>query len=241
MTYCKSCGVELEATMKFCPLCGKHITDETLESEELHPSIKSKQEGRMLSDFKELTPVQRRKLFWQLSGIILISGMMATFIIDLIINQSLTWSKYSMSACLILFINITMIVFFKKKIILALIGCFISTSILLVLFDMFNKNIGWGTKLGVPLVFSFYLVVYLLISLVKKTKQRGINLIAYFLIAASVLNISVEGIISLQVHNQLSLQWSVITLVSVLPVAAILLFIHYRLRKRTDLKRFFHI
>ncbi len=241
MTYCKTCGVELETTMKFCPLCGKHITDKTLEKEEHLPLKETKQEERILSDFREFTPVQRRKLFWQLSGIILISGMMVTFIIDLIINQSITWSKYSMSACLVLFINITMFVFSRKKIILSLIGCFISTSILLVLFDMFNKNIGWGTKLGIPLVFSFYLVVFLLISLVKRSKQRGINLIAYFLIAASILNLSIEGIISLQVHKQLSFQWSVITLVSVLPVSAILLFIHYRLRKGTDLKRFFHI
>lgn len=241
MTYCKTCGVELETSMKFCPLCGKHIADERLEKEEHISLIETKQEERILSDFKELSPAQRRKLFWQLSGIILISGMLVTFIIDLIINQSITWSKYSMSTCLALFVNITMIVFFKKKIILSLIGCFISTSILLVLFDMFNKNIGWGTQLGVPLVFSFYLVVFLLISIVKRSKQRGINLIAYFLIAASILSISIEGIISLQVLKHLSLQWSVITLVSVMPVSAILLFIHYRLRKGTDLKRFFHI
>ena len=241
MTYCKTCGVELEKTMKFCPLCGKHITDKTHEKEEHLPLEETKQEERILSDFKELTPVQRRKLFWQLSGIILISGMLVTFIIDLIINQSITWSQYSMSTCLALFINITMIVFFNKRIILSLIGCFISTSILLILFDMFNKNIGWGTQLGIPLVFSFYLVVFLLISLVKRSKQRGINLIAYFLIAASILSLSVDGIISLQVHKQLNLQWSVIALVSVIPVSAILLFIHYRLRKGTDLKRFFHI
>jgi hypothetical protein len=227
--------------MKFCPLCGKHISDVLPGKEEHFPYIETRQEERILSDFKELTPVQRRKLFWQLSGIILISGMMVTFIIDLIINQSITWSKYSMSACLALFINISMIVFFKKKIILSLIGCFISTSILLVLFDMFNKNIGWGTKLGTPLVFSFYLVIFVLISIVRRSKQRGINLIAYFLIAASILTLSVEGIISLQVDKQLNFQWSVITLVSVLSVAAILLFIHYRLRKGTDLKRFFHI
>ena len=146
-----------------------------------------------------------------------------------------------MSACLVLFINITLIIFLKRKIVIALTGNFISTSILLVLFDVFNKNIGWGTKLGIPLVLSFYLVLFVLISLVRISKQRGINLIAYFLLAAGILSLSVEGIISLQVNNLLKFQWSVIALVSVLPVSAILLFIHYRLKKGTDLKRFFHI
>lgn len=241
MTYCKTCGVELEITMKFCPLCGEHIRDETLEKEGHLPMQETKQEERLLSDFKELTPVQRRKLFWQLSGIILISGMIVTFIINLIINQSITWSKFSMSACLILFINITLLVFSRKKIILSLIGCFISTSILLVLFDMFNKNIGWASKLGIPLVFAFYLVVFVLISLVRMSKQRGINLIAYFLIASGILSLCIEGIISLQINNMLSFHWSIIALSSVLSVSVILLFIHYRLRKGTDLKRFFHI
>lgn len=241
MNLCNNCGVELEQKMRFCPLCGKHITDETPEDQEYIQFQKTKQEEQLMSDFEELTPTQKRKLFWQLSGLILISGMIVTFIIDLIINRDITWSKYSISACLALFLIITMIVFLKRKIVISLTGSSITTSILMVLFDVFNKNIGWGTKLGIPMVFSFYLVVFVLISLVRRSKQRGINLIAYFLIASGILSLCVEGIISLQINSKLSFQWSVIALVSVLPISAMLLFIHYRLRKATDLKRFFHI
>lgn len=227
--------------MFFCPLCGKHISDETTELKDYIQFQKTRQDERLLSDFKELTPIQRQRLFWQLSALILISGMIVTFIIDLIINKNISWSKYSMSTCLALFLIITFIVFLKRKLLVALIGSFITTSVLMVLFDTFNKNIGWGTKLGIPLVFSFYLVVFVLISLVRRSKQRGINLIAYFLIASGILSLCVEGIISLQIKNSLDFQWSVIALVSVLSVSAILLFIHYRLRRGTDLKRFFHI
>jgi hypothetical protein len=241
MIFCNNCGVELEEYMKICPLCGKHISDESPEEEENIQFQKEKGKEVLLSDFKELTPIQRRRLFWQLSGLILISGMIVTLIIDLIINRSITWSKYSVSACLALFLIITLIVFLNRIIAIALFGSFLITSLLMVLFDMFNENIGWGTKIGIPLVFSFYLVVFVLIWLVRRSKQRGINLIAYFLIASGILSLCVEGIISLQISNSLSFQWSVIAFVSVLPVSAILLFIHYRLRKGTDLKRFFHI
>jgi hypothetical protein len=106
---------------------------------------------------------------------------------------------------------------------------------------MYNKNKEWGIKFGIPLIFSFYLVAFVLISLVRRSRQRGINLIAYFLIAAGILSLCIEGIISFQIKNRLDLQWSVIILTSVLPVSAILFFIHYRLRKGTDLKRFFYI
>jgi hypothetical protein len=241
MNYCNNCGVELEDSMNICPLCGNDLSGTLLRHKEDIPFQESKQQGRLPSDFIGLTKLQRIKVFWQLSGIILISGMIVTFIIDLIINQSITWSRFSMSACLALFVNITLIVFFKNKIAIALAGNFLFTSMLLVLFDVFNENIGWGTKLGVPLLFSFFLVVYLLIYLVRRSKQRGINLIAYFLIASGILSLSVEGIISIQIDNRLSFQWSVIVLASVLSISAILLFIHYRLRKGTDLERFFHI
>lgn len=241
MNYCKNCGVELDENMNFCPLCGKNIADETLQHKENLYYQKTIQEERILSDFKELTQVQRRKLFWELSGIILISGMIVTVIIDLIINKGITWSKYSVSICLVLFVNITLIVFVRKKIFILLIGSFLSTSILLMLFDLYNKNMEWGARFGIPLIFSFYLIVFVLVSLVRSSRQRGINLIAYFLIATGFLSLCTEGIISFQIKERLDLQWSVIVLSSVLPVSAILFFIHYRLRKGTDLKRFFYI
>ena len=241
MIHCKNCGVELEVKMNFCPLCGTPVSLETHENKEHLQFRKTKPEERLQSDFNTLTHPQRRKLFWELSGIILISGMLVTLIIDLIINKQITWSKYSLSVCLVLFVNITLIVFIQKKIFVLLVGSFLSVSALLFLFDLFNTKTGWGKEYGIPLVLSFYCVVYILIRIVRRTRQQGINLIAYFLIASGILSLGIEGIISLQRINRLELQWSLIVVASVLPVAAILLFIHYRLRKGTDLKRFFHI
>lgn len=241
MIVCKNCGVDLDESMGNCPLCGEDPANEPRAGSKTLHGRQSKPEERLLSDFQELSPIQRRKLFWQLSGIILISGTLVTLIIDLIINRNITWSRYSMSAAMVLFINLTFLVLFQKQMVAALTGNFLFTSALMVLFDLFNKNIGWGTKLGIPLVLAFYLVVYALITTMRRSKQRGINLIAYFLMALGILSLCVEGIISLQVDNRLAFQWSVIALASVLPVSAILLFIHYRLRRGTNLKRFFHI
>jgi hypothetical protein len=242
MICCKNCGVELEENMNFCPLCGEQVTDGTVENTEYLHFQKTKQEVRLLSDFSALNQIQRQRLFWELSGIVLISGMLVTVIIDLMMNNGITWSKYSLSICLVLFINITLIVFLQKKILLLLIGSLLSISILLLLFDIFNKNTGWAQNLGIPIIFSFYFVVFVLIRLVRSSKQRGINLIAYFLIASGIFSLCIEGVISLQLKNKLDMHWSVIVLASVLPVSAILLYIHYRLKKGTSgLNRFFHI
>jgi hypothetical protein len=241
MKNCKNCGVELEENMNFCPLCGEPVAYKTHKNKAYLQFQKTKQEEKILSDFNELTHHQRQKLFWELSGIILISGMIITFIIDLIINQSVTWSKYSMSVCLVLFINVTLIVFLQKKIYVLLSGSFVSVSILLILFDLFSQNTGWGIKIGIPMILCFYFVVFGLIKIVRRSRRVGINLIAYFLVTSAIFCLCIDGVISLQRNNRLNLQWSVIVLASVLPVAAILLYIHYRLKKGTNLKRFFHI
>jgi len=241
MTYCKNCGVELDENMNFCPLCGEPLPGEVLVQEEHREFRRLKQEGKIISDYKKLTQIQKRKLFWELSAIILISGIIVSFIIDLVLNKNITWSKYTITVCLVVFINVTFLAFWQKKIFLLFTGSFISTSIMLMLLELYNRNISWSITLGVPLLFAAYLITFVLIILIKISRQRGLNIITYSLVAMGLLTICIEGIISLNTTNRLALQWSLIVLACIIPVSAILLFIHYRLKKATDLKRFFHI
>jgi len=135
MIYCKNCGVELEESMNYCPLCGESI-DEKAVKKEYEKSAQPRPKEKLFSDYESLTQKQRRKLFWEVSGIILISGIIVTLIIDLMINKSITWSKYSVTVSLVLFVNTTLITFWRHKILLLFVGSFVSTSVLLILFDM---------------------------------------------------------------------------------------------------------
>jgi hypothetical protein len=240
MIYCKNCGVELEESMNFCPLCGES-TDEKAAKKEHLKSVQYEPKEKLFADYESLTQKQRHKLFWEVSGIVLISGIIVTLIIDLITNKSITWSKYSVTVSLVIFVNITLITFWRRRILLLFIVSFVSTSVLLILLDMYNLNIGWGVRLGIPFLFSFYFIVLILAILMRISRQRGFNILACFFIAVGLLAICVEGIISLYTKNILHLQWSVIVIASTIPISALLFFIHYRLKKGIDLKRFFHI
>ena len=77
--------------------------------------------------------------------------------------------------------------------------------------------------------------------IIKKSRQKGVNLIAYVLIAIAITGIATEGILSLYVNNTLTLHWSLILLVCMVAISAILLFIHFRLKKATDLRKFFNL
>lgn len=241
MKTCAYCGVELEKNMNFCPLCGEPVMDNNPDTQEYIRVRKRRQEEKLLTTYQKLSAEQKRKIFRQVSAIILLSGALVTFIIDFISNGTITWSKYPIAVCGVLLVNTSLISLLYKKLLLFLFTSFISTSVLLVLFDLFTETVGWGVKLGIPLLLAAYVIVYILIILIKIAEKHGLNIIAYAFIAAGLLSLCAEGIISLYVENKLELEWSVIVMASVLVIAAILLFIHYRLKKGMDLKRFFHI
>lgn len=239
MKNCTNCGIELETSMNFCPLCGEGVPDENSKhSDYIKVRLKERSE---LTEFQRLTPAQKRKLFWEISGIILISGIIVTFIIDFISDNSLSWSKYPLAICAILFINITLVNFFYHNHFLVLLGSFISSSALLVLLDLFTGYVNWGMQLGIPLLFGAYFVVYVLIILIKRSENKGLNVIAYSLIAAGMLSMVTEAFISKYRIKELQLEWSLIVMASVIPIAGLLLYLHFRLRRGRDLKRFFHI
>lgn len=236
MIICKSCGVELEKSMNYCPLCGEPVIDESDDIQYIRIR-KSRDEA----DFQKLTPDQKRKFFWTLSAIIFISGIAATFFVDYVRFYSISWAKYPILVLTILFINTTMIYFLHRKIILLLAGSYISMSLLLIGIDLYSGNTGWGFKLGVPILLAAYIIIFTLIKMIRKATDKGFNVIAYTFMACGLLTICVEGIISIYTNNRFRIDWSIIVSASVLPVASILLYIQYRLKRGTDLKRFFHL
>lgn len=241
MVQCPNCGVELEENVNFCSLCGEPLPSKITENNTLIKSGKLRREEKLLTDYQQLTGFQKRKIFWQISGLILISGIIITLLIDFIGNREITWSKYPAAVSLVLFINFTLNTFLRKKITLMVALSFLSVTGLFILFDIFAGDTGWEIKLGIPIILVAYLTVFILTFFIRKASQKGLNIIAYSMIAAGVLCICTEGLISIYSGNPVYFGWSLIVMVSVALIAILLLYIHYRLKKATDLKRFFHI
>ena len=241
MIKCPNCGVELEENANFCSLCGERLLDKTLENTDSLKSGRALREEKLLTDYQRLTGFQKRKIFWQISGLILISAIIITLLTDLIGNKVITWSKYPASISLVLFINFTLNTFLRKKTTLMITLSFLSVTGLFILFDIFAGNTFREIKLGLPVLLALYATLIALIYLIVNSKQKGLNLIAWSLIAAGLFCIYTEGMISIYFHNSVNFGWSLVVMISVVFISILLLYIHYRLKKVTDLKRFFHI
>ncbi len=241
MTHCPNCGVEVEENANFCSLCGEPLLEKTADNVAFIKSGKLRREEKLLTDYQQLTGFQKRKIFWQISGLILISGIIITLLIDFAGSQSITWSKYPATVSLVLFVNFTLNTFLRKKIMLMVALSFLSVTSLFFLFDVFAGDTQWEIKPGIPIILVAYITVLVLVFLIRKAKQKGLNIIAYSMIAAGVLCICTEGMISVYTQGPVYFGWSLIVMGSVFFIAMLLLYVHYRLKKATDLKRFFHI
>ena len=104
MKTCSNCKVELEDIMNFCPLCGEAQIDENSDNIEYIKLRRQVREEKQLTSYQKLTRFQKRKLFWEISGIILISGIIVTLIIDLLANKDITWSRHPVTVCAVLFV-----------------------------------------------------------------------------------------------------------------------------------------
>ena len=241
MKICPHCGVELDEQMQACPLCKYTDFDSLTYSDDPGDAQANRAGEKFLSDYVKLTKNQKRKLFWELSGIILFSGIMVTLIIDVVTSKAITWSRYSITVCLVLFFNTTLLSFLRHKLLILLGGSFLSTSLLLVLLDLYNEKIGWGTQLGIPMLFSLYLMIFLMTLATRLTRQHGFNILGCFFLAAGLLSLFIDGILSRYLTGEISFHWSLIVFVCMIPIAAILFYIHYRLNRGIELRRFFHI
>jgi hypothetical protein len=239
MKACPRCGVEFEESLVVCPLCKYTETGNQEGPPETYEFGKPGE--RAFLDYAKLTRQQKRKLFWEVSVIVLVSGILVTMVIDLMNTRNITWSKYTITVCLVLFANITLFSFLRHRLFILLFGSFITTSLLMVMLDVFNGSMGWATRLGIPLLFSLYVIIYFMALLMRHAPQHGFNILGSFFLAAGLYTLCIEAIVSYYVQNAVHLQWSLIVMVCMIPIAAVLFYFHYRLNKGAELKRFFHI
>ena len=240
MSYCNYCGVELDQTMTSCPLCGLAVGEKrvvTHEWKSRQPVFKDK----ISSEIESMTAVQKRKLFWQISGIILVSGILVTLVINMIESKDITWSKYILVASLSILASISFFTLLRNRPFMLVLGSFISNAALLLLLDLISSNIGWATKLGIPILVSLYALILLVLWLIRISNRRGFNILAVIFIAIGLFLICIEVFVSLYFNHTITLSWSIIAAVSMIPISTLLFLVHYRLKSGIELRRFFHI
>jgi hypothetical protein len=232
MTLCVNCGVELDDGLNICPLCGKD------------PENKGEQEqisGNYPSDIIQLEKKENRRYLWELSGIIAFSGIGVCTLLDLLTGKGLNWSLFSDVSITAVWVILSLYLFVYKRTLILVIFQLFSILAALFLIDLIATGREWFFPVGLPVTVAGFFSAGTVIFLYMAIHLKGLNIIASALIALSGFCIAAEIIFDNYKNGFMDLQWSLIVAVSILPIALLFFFYHYRLKKGNRLDSFFHI
>lgn len=232
---CKHCLVELDDDMIRCPLCGTQINGTSATDD--HSDDSAKQSSSSTED-AEMHLLQR--ILWQVTATLLLSGIVATLIIDIARHKTVTWSLYPVTVCLIVLSYASLFAFWQTKPVVRIITGWMISTLLLAAINAVVPDSGWTIGLGIPLLVAANFVAVGLLAVFLITKRKGLNLLAYTIVAIAVLCISINAVISRYDAGEISLGWSIIVAACLLPVAVALLFMFLRTRNNPKLQKIFH-
>ncbi|NMC67472.1 MAG: hypothetical protein GYA61_04505 [Spirochaetales bacterium] len=264
MPYCYNCGVKLDDLADTCPLCGAKIpikkdSINKLGKEKLDENNIIKEDERFndkeivnlknnknISDFlypayESSSEKQRITSILEIISVSFIISILSIVLINFILEGKITWSKIPAFSIFFAWLIIASILVFNRKIFFSLLFIFLSIFGYLVSLDSLNKKIDWSINYALPILAFCVAVFTILFFISKKTKLKGLNLFAYYLLGGCLICFEIDIIININTMGHIFISWSKYVSFAVVPISLFLLYIHHRFATKLPGKRTFRI
>lgn len=225
MSYCVNCGVELDSSLKSCPLCNTPV---------IHPGELKK--GDISSPYPEekgQVETVKRKDLGILLTVVLLAASVGCALLNLFVFTGALWSLLIIGICIILFVLfIPAVIYTKQPIYLSLLLDGIAIGGYLYMITYLTNSSRWFWELAVPIVALVTLLAEILTLCIRKLPVSIIATSLYIFAEAAVLCVGIELFIDRYFGKNLSLSWSaiVLTVCGIIVIALITLLSVRRLR-----------
>ena len=226
MSICKNCGVDLGEGNERCPLCD--LSD-----------YKAKKVSSPANLFR-LSRIENTRHLFEIIMLLLVSGVIITIAIDAVFGKGMNWSLVTTTCLGYLIFMLSGIYLSRGRPYHIITVATIATLIFLWLIDILTGNKGWFMVLAAPLAVSAGLLTAAVIYLNTFSRYKGLNILATILVAIAIFTIITEYLTDRYLTSVSKPQWSVVTAASLIIIAGIFIFIHYRLKRGRSLGRLFH-
>lgn len=248
MTYCPSCRVTLADDCMLCPLCQAPsvISDGPLpditatHSDEIgivqySPYVQNADQG------EKLTIEEQRFIISELLAVSFGIILVITVGVDFLVSNTVTWSKYTslILGTLWLFLAMPLVLWGHPWLVFAILAP--SLPAVLFLMAFFSGDVSWFILLALPITLVVEAVVLSSFVLIAHEKQKGLNCVGIILGALAVLCVGIDVILGRYLSGTITLEWSVVVMVSLLPVAGFFFYLHYRVTKKATLRKLFRL
>lgn len=247
MAICPRCGVESETER--CPLCGERTSltlAGSLEAEgrngrpvPVEDEIAASPDAAEMADQVRLRAA-RDASAWEFSTV-------TAFIVSTVLlltawaTDGFDWVWYPLSSIVFLWSCASALLGLKRLKPLMYLVLALAPPALLLAIDAADGSINWFFDLGFKLAVSVETVIGLVAFAVSLLKTRGLNVFGIVLAGVAAMLVGIESSIDLYVAGEVWLNWSNITGICLLPIAAFVFYVYYRVSKKASLKKLFHL
>jgi hypothetical protein len=227
MAICEKCGVELGDERKKCPLC--------------EPADPQNKRVASAADLFRLSRIENARHLYEITMLLLVSGVIITLAIDAVFVRGMSWSLYTTISIGYLIVFISSLYLLRRRQYLAIVSATAATLAFLWMADILTGNSGWFRSLAGPLTVTAAALTAVVLFLNSLSRYRGLNLLASILLALAIFVLLTEFLTDRLLTGTCNPQWSVVTAASLFIIAMFFIFIHYRLKRGRSLGRLFHI
>jgi len=235
MSYCVNCGVELEASLKECPLCNTPVINpkqpHTMTGSGPYPASKGQVE------------LVRRKDLGILLSVVLSATSITCFLLNLFVFKNSLWSFLVIGVCICLFVfAFPAVIYTKTPVYAALLadGVSVGLYLYLITFLTTNATARWFWQLGLPIVISVTVLIEIFMFLAHKFPFSALNGSLYFFIEVPVLCVTLELLIKRFCHVPYRITWSAVVLTVCAIIDITLITILTKKRLRNEVRRRLH-
>lgn len=225
MSYCVNCGVELDASLKSCPLCHTPVINlnelKKFENVSPYPEEKGQVEAVKKKDLGILITV------------VLTATALSCGLLNLFVFSGNLWSLLIIGICIVLFVlAIPAVIYTKLPIYVSLLLDGIAIGGYLYMITFLTANRIWFWHLAVPIVVLVTILVEIFTFLLRSFPVSIITTALYLFAESAILCIGIELFIDRFLEKPLGLSWSavVLTACGIIVVALITLLSKRRLR-----------
>lgn len=205
MSYCVHCGVELDSSLKKCPLCNTPVLDPHnipwFEATSPYPAKKGKVE-----------PVRKKDAAIFVSVLLLTISITCGILNWLVFSRAL-WSLLVIGFCLVLWVFCIPFIFYQKlPPCLAVLLDGLAVSFYLYLISRLTGSADWLFYLGLPIVALFTVLFEVFMLFILKVNHSFFAVTLYIFSLISLSCIGIELLCRNFLGDPLRITWSAIVL-----------------------------
>ncbi|MCH5257967.1 MAG: hypothetical protein J1D87_11790 [Lachnospiraceae bacterium] len=233
MSYCVNCGVELDHSLKECPLCNTPVINpnkpDNDDSAASYPNSRGEVE------------VVKRKDLGILLSVVLSATAITCLLLNLLVFKGSLWSFVVIGACICLFfLAFPAVIYTKTPIYLSLLADGIAVGIYLYLITYLTSDSGWFWRLGLPIVIMVTVLIELFGLLAHRFPFNILSGALYLFTETAILCVFLELLIKKFKNNPYSISWSAVVLTVCVIIDITLITILTKTRLRNEVRRRLH-